>query len=541
MRTITALTLLTFTLPLKAQAQGSYDQALARYEQCKARPPFKMHGRGWEALAKSGDPRAVEIMARDYAKPFSPDHEFARYLVTAIATKHLKSLECVPAFDAWREAHDAAQDAWLWARALEVGARRGQGQTAVDVIRDPKQDLFLRAAALDALAAAGDTRLFEIVPEVALDMPKAPEERYVLVGALADALIALKAKSSTKEYRAMAVPVIRLLDDAELPYAAKLTLARHLMKALNQKELVMESQPWVDALAGKARKETTGGLDYVKPTFFGVEGSGKRIVYLIDASDSMCKELPGERPKGPTSGPKTKRKKGELPTEADIPWHLIETRFDLAREHLKISLQRLSEDQSFCVILFGDRARTLDATKGLVPAKSSTIKKALKELDQIEEGPPANLRPDGTLEGKTNLHAGLRMAFGAIEKKIVGEGAYVDLDTYLEGADTIFLLSDGDPTWDDWDLVADNYREDTLGDPESRIKVGDAPRVHYSGPYVSWLLLLEDVERMNMFREVELHCIAIGEVQMAFVKMLADIGMGQAVQMGNRPQQQPGK
>jgi tetratricopeptide (TPR) repeat protein len=524
--------LLALLLLPAAAAQDGYDEALARYEECQARPPFTMHARGWTALAKTGYPRAVGVLAKDYARPHSPDPEFARYLVTSIATRHLKSLACVEPLDAWRVAHAEPEDAWLWARALEAGARRGQGDTAVAALRE-QDDVFLRAAAIEALAAAGDTRLFEIAPEVALDMPRDPEERAVLVGALADALLALRAKQSTKEYRSMAVPIIRLLDDEDLPYAAKLALARHLMRALDQDTLVMDSQPWVDALAGRMRKSGSDELGYVKPTFFGVEGSGKRIVYVVDASDSMCKKITIDRPKGPESGPKRKRAKGELPTEADIPWHRVETRFDLAREHLKISLQRLSKDQHFCVVLFGDGARTLKATRGLVAAKSSTVKKALAELEKIEEGPPKAMRPDGTLEGMTNLHAGLRMAFGAIEKKIVGEGAYVNLDTYIEGADTIFLLSDGDPTWDDWDQVAPNYNEDRLGDPESHIAVAYAEQLHYSGPFVDWFLLLDDVRRMNLFREVELHGIAIGEVQMPFLKMLADIGMGQAVQIGH--------
>jgi len=526
--------LLLLAAPLLAPQDDEYAKALARYQECKARPPFDMHERAWTALAQTGDPRAVDVLADDYARPFSPDPEFARYLVTAIAAKHLRSLECAERFDLWRRAHTEPEDAWLWACALEAGARRGQGDAAVEAARF-EEDVFLRAAALEALAEAGDTRLFEVAPEVALDMPRDPGERAVLVGALADALLSLRAKQSTKEYRAMAVPIIRLLDDEKLPYGAKLALARHLMRALDQDTLVMDSQPWVDALAGRTRASGSDELGYVKPTFFGVEGSGKRIVYVIDASDSMCKQVQLDRPKGPESGPKRKRKKGELPTEADIPWHRVKTRFDLAREHLKISLQRLSEDQDFCVVLFGDRARPLKATKGLVPAKSATVKKAIKELEKIELGAPTATRPDGTLEGKTNLHAGLRMAFGAVEKKVVGEGAYVELDTYTEGADTIFLLSDGDPTWDDWDLPAPNYHEDALGDPESRIRsTAAADRVHYHGPYVRWRTLLEDVRRMNLFREVELHCIAIGEVQMGFVQQLANIGMGKAVQLGQR-------
>jgi hypothetical protein len=37
---------------------------------------------------------------------------------------------------------------------------------------------------------------------------------------------------------------------------------------------------------------------------------------------------------------------------------------------------------------------------------------------------------------------------------------------------------------------------------------------------------------MNLFREVEINCIGIGEVQLGFLKRMADIGQGKAVHIG---------
>lgn len=520
-----------FTLSASAQERG-----FARYEECIKRIAFIHHGMAWAALGQTNDPRAVEIFIDDYKKhPVST--EFARYLMAAHGTRHLKALEVMDGLNEWRMTYDDPEDAWLWMRTLRNCAQRGKGEWAEEVVRDKKEEFFLRAAALDGLAQAGDTRLFTLASEIALDMPKKPEERSVFVGALADALVSLKGKRSTKEYRSMAVPIIRLLDDEDLPYSAKLVIARHLMVALDQKTLVMDSQPWVNILANLAKKQTTqptakSDLEYVKPTFFGVEGTGKRIVYVIDASDSMCKKITG-KPKGPVTG--GKREKSDLPTEADIPWAIVHTRFDLAREHLKISLKRLSEDQSFCVVLFGDGARTLDATKGLVQAKKNAVKKAIKELDKIQEGPPAGTRVDGTLEGDTNMHAGLRLAFSVIDKKPLDETPYVDLEAHLEGADTIFLLSDGDPTCDDWPMQDAPYPEfNVVTDFETKNPAAPTGnRMNYFGPFQNWHNLLEEVRRMNMFREVELHAIAIGEVQMPFLEMLAKIGLGKAVKVGN--------
>ncbi len=516
-------------LPLTCAQEDQFAAAEARYRECRARIPMKMHARGWTALAQSMDPRAVPILAADYVKPPSLDREQARYLVATIATRYLRDDACVDGLELWRQAHAEPLDAWLWYRTLWIRAEQRGGEELLSLIRET-EDVYLRAAAVSALAAARDPAVYEALPLVALAMPAKPAERVVLIGAMAPALLSERRRSHTVEYRRMAVPVIRLLDDEAIPESAKLVLARHLARALGEEQLVIESQPWIELLADRGRGVKSSEVDYARPTFFGIEGSGSRICYVIDASDSMCKQVDGAaKPKGPVSGPKRKREKGELPTADDIPWHRVNTRFDLVREHLKVSLMRLSEEQSFCVVLVGDDAKLLKATRGLTAATRSSVKKAIRELDGIRQGAPTNTRPYGTLRGMTNLHGGLRVAFGVRSRRVVTEGAYANPATYVEGADTIFVLSDGDPTWDDWDAIDQNYHEDTLGDPESRIASGGATRVHYHGPYVKWENLFEDVQRMNLFRKAEIHCVGIGEVSAGSLSRLAALGMGRMV------------
>ena len=74
--------------------------------------------------------------------------------------------------------------------------------------------------------------------------------------------------------------------------------------------------------------------------------------------------------------------------------------------------------------------------------------------------------------------------------------------------------------------------EDHLSDPETRAAHERAGDVIYPGPYAGWWNLIDDVRRMNLFREVELHTIAIGEVQLPFMRALADIGMGRSIRVG---------
>lgn len=56
---------------------------------------------------------------------------------------------------------------------------------------------------------------------------------------------------------------------------------------------------------------------------------------------------------------------------------------------------------------------------------------------------------DGRQPGEGILHGGLRLAYRITDRGVLGESEYVDPSGRERGADTIFLLSDGEPTWDD--------------------------------------------------------------------------------------------
>ncbi|QDV07944.1 hypothetical protein Poly30_34800 [Planctomycetes bacterium Poly30] len=238
---------------------------------------------------------------------------------------------------------------------------------------------------------------------------------------------------------------------------------------------------------------------------------------------------------GPTSGPSKRKKwkKGEVPTEADIPWWLIKTRFDLAREHLRISIMRMTEDQMFTVIGFGSRADYLDGCDGMVKATSSNVKKVLKALDDIEIGKPMIDRPDGTLWGDTNLFEGLQLAYGATKKGTVDDGAYVDPDAMEEGADTILVLSDGNPSMDSFGIEDVDYGDGkALADSETDKEGERTMKMNYLGPYTYWPFLLEEVKRLNMFREAQIQVISVGDGDREALRRLAAIGLGKLTELG---------
>lgn len=260
---------------------------------------------------------------------------------------------------------------------------------------------------------------------------------------------------------------------------------------------------------------------------------------MIDLSDSMCKKVPSE-PRASTTGPRPKKKKDAILDENDLPWHLIKTRWDLAREQLRISLSRLKPDQQFCVVWFGSDAGTLNATKGLVKATRANIDRAIAELDAIKEGPPdAVVAPDGTLRGRTNLHGGLRRAFAVHGSGLADGPAYVDDKTLAEGCDTVFLLSDGAPSADDFLVVDKDYGEDqVVVDVEYGAAAARSPQLQYYGPYIENEWLVDDLRRMNTFRRIRLHCIGLGEANTQLLRRIAEIGGGETFVVG-QPRPKP--
>ncbi|MEX1023966.1 MAG: hypothetical protein WD226_02715 [Planctomycetota bacterium] len=513
----------------------SYEEALQQYEAYSKLESFFLHSLTWARLARSKDPRALPLLIAEYEDTGKPK-QVRRHLLASIATRTFVDDASVEPLAAWRARHDDAHDAWLWYRTLSVDARNRGPEACLAVLRDMKAPLALRGAALEALGWCREPAgLYTAIAETATNLPPKAEEKALLAGAMGTALERHRRKAETREFKAACSYFINLLDDShELSVSAKLVVARALGRILGTDEIVINTAPWIARLGDKqARITKADELGYVRPKFFGVEASGTRFCFVVDMSDSMCKpvDVPDEWKRGPVSGG------GEVEDDGrgDIPWHLVETRFDLAREQLKLSLRGLDPDALFAVIYFGDRAELMDTCKGMGKASKSAIKKAIKELDDIEMKPPIPARPDGVLRGKTNLHGGLRAAFRVKKKGLLDEHSYVDPVSFREGADTIFLLSDGDPSWDDYDVRDKNVGEVHIGDPETGARSNDnGGLLHYSGPFRNVDVLIEDLERLNLFREVQIQCVTIGkDATRATLDRIAELGHGTVTQLGN--------
>ncbi len=215
-----------------------------------------------------------------------------------------------------------------------------------------------------------------------------------------------------------------------------------------------------------------------------------------------------------------------------LDWSRIKTRFDAAREFLVLSLKNLPVDKQFCVILFGTKAATLKSTKGLTEAQPKNTAKVIAELMAIRPGKKREGRPHGTLFGYTNIHGAFRLAYALRKYGSATKDAYVDSKAWRQGCDTIFLLSDGRPSWDDFAKMDFADPNDRAGDPESGKQLRKESRLLFFGPFGRPRYLLEDVRRLNLIRRASIHAVALGEADIDLLEGLTKIGMGQVVQIG---------
>lgn len=520
----------------------TYDEALARYKTCLSRKAFRYHYEAREVLGNTRTPEALTLLVGDY-KTVKEDTEYIRYLIADCFARFYGKPEHLKAILALRETSKGPGDVWLWYQSMRLQADLGEEAAVVTIAYSDKNPL-LRAAAIAALGDARNGTLKDAIVSNCADFPKKESDRMTMLGAMSGALLANKMRVNEEGYRAALTAYIGLLaPEVKLSHVGKVQMARHLQIILKAPAPFVDAQSWLDILARGEVKTATRQTTVATPRFFGLETDGERMVYVVDMSDSML--LPIEdsaKPKGPLTGPKEKKKKGAVLDESDLPWNKIHTRWDLARENLRISLSRLTPEKEFCIVWFGREAGTLDASKGLIKATRGNIDKVMAELDGIqanmtpEEGKP--MPPNGRLRGDTNLHGGMRLAFALHSKGFAGSNGYVDQQALAEGCDTILLLSDGDPSMDDFYEEDKNFGEGKVVFSQERKEAApNTPMLWYTGPFVSNTVphcpyIVADVRRMNMFRRVRIHAVGLGEANMTLTKLLAELGHGESVQVG---------
>ncbi|MHC4974676.1 MAG: vWA domain-containing protein [Planctomycetota bacterium] len=506
------LFLLLFLLPgAVAAAPDDFKKAKAVWDKNINRPPLTFRLTGMRAVARTRDPRAVRLLAGRYAKPRLPkDHE--RYLLARLCGEYFTQPAHIEGLRTWRRRYRKDEDGWLWFNALRAEAKGADVSSVVEFVRG-KGNVFLRAGALEALARAGRDESLALIPELTT--------HPVLAESCAAVLRRRREALGTPAFRDAALPVIALLEKKAADPHTQLVIARQLAQAFSVETVALHPSYWRQLLGYQEVKDLRGPTRAGRPHFFGIEGTGRRVVYLIDMSDSMT---------APLSGLEQAAAQAALPG-LDVEWKKVRSRFDLARACLKLSLWQLPPDVTFMIVGFGEKAELFRSTKGLVKATRHHVAASVRELDGIRPGPRPPDRAYGTLWGATNLHGAVLKAFQVRGRKLVKRHAHVG--GFKDGADTIFVLSDGQPTEDDF-AASDRFKGGKVtSDTETGdTKQGGAGSARYYGPYRNRNNLLGDLARLNLFRKVEVHCIAMGEASSALLRRMAGIGLGRYRSLG---------
>jgi hypothetical protein len=508
-------------------AADDFEKERAYYETWIDRPPLVHRLRGIQRLAQTRDPRALEVLARRYAKPRVPKVE-ERYLLSVEIGRAFTEARHVEALWDLVRAHKKDEHAWLWRNALGAAARLSDAGPMEEVILDERLSPFLRAAALEALGAAEHPAALPLLERLlAPKLPKAGVARVVLLESCASVLHFARERRDDPVFHTAASRVVDLLARDDVPERTKLVIARLLARIYETDVVTTQHEHWRRILGYEAAPAEAGGTVVGRPRFYGVEAAGSRIAYVLDMSDSMLEPLTRRELEDARLGEKESALPSEETSPNRIAWDKIHSRFDLARAYLKQSIAGLSGDVQFLVVIFGDQARTLKATKGLVPASRGTVKSAQKELDAIEARSATPKRPHGALLGDTNLHTALLRAFRATPRKFLDEEEDVDAAGLLKGCDTFFVFGDGKPTKDDFDAVDRFDGGKVTADRETgETTTRSAGSANYFGPYVRTRYLLDDVRRMNLFRKAEIHTVAIGEADTNLMRAMSREALG---------------
>lgn len=210
-----------------------------------------------------------------------------------------------------------------------------------------------------------------------------------------------------------------------------------------------------DVAGGKKPPETGGETRWQDRNFYGLRVDSDNALFVVDISLSM--EEPADRPGSTRTG-------GPAPAVGGKPLRKI----DVAQNELRRVLRGLPDGTRFGLVLFSFKPEVWD--QGMVVMDGEVRKKAIAWVDALK-----------TREA-TNVHDALETAFSIGTKGSPLKAA--------APADTIFFVSDGEPT---------------------------------VGKFLNTQVIRDQVKRWNRGRNVKIHVIGVGEDHdVSFCRALAE-------------------
>lgn len=228
-------------------------------------------------------------------------------------------------------------------------------------------------------------------------------------------------------------------------------------------------------------QEPAEGETIAEPTeFYGLKTRSTRIVFVLDRTGSM--EAPGSEPArtlfklppeaaGNEKEPPAEKASREECAKIQKRWaeKKVATRMDVAKKELINTVYVLHPKVHFNVVWYESVPKAWK--NELVPATWPNKLDCLKEADKLEAS------------GPTNIWDALELAFRMLEagpkRDVIAVDKKANYATSLGGADTFFLMTDGQPN-------------------EGRV----------ADPYE----ILAELRKVNQLRKVTVHTVCVGDV-----------------------------
>jgi hypothetical protein len=191
--------------------------------------------------------------------------------------------------------------------------------------------------------------------------------------------------------------------------------------------------PTAEQIRERRRKESESRRGYDPPRkseyppYHGIKTNSRRLLFVVDISGSMAEHVVLNR-KDPESMRAFQERYGHLETTIKI---------DIAREELINIVAGLKPHCRFNIVTFNSEVQRYE--DALVPASGDHKNKAIKFLSKLQ---PAALAPTSraVTQGQTNTFEAINSCFG------IFKGDKMDPKVSKSEADTVFFLSDGNPT-----------------------------------------------------------------------------------------------
>jgi hypothetical protein len=519
-----------------------------------------------------------------YLSPPTNPHKQLRYLLASAIGDHqrgpLSDRQLTGLLNFLTSTLAADGSSWGSYHGFRVLTQHSTGQKKLETIISDSKRPFIRVAALEALGPSGQgawvnrlptwikrakesrNRVDKLLSLEALAWATARVGRgwFAKGKRLKDDDMSLQQYKNREAVRLALESVIQILDDLSVFPRTKREVSLALQHCFDTDKAHEGSGAWHKLLHPDSSRSKGTTVQRIPVRFMTLSGLGTRYLFLLDASDSMLKAL-SDKEKAALLRILPKKKGQDGQTVERRRWKGKLTRFDGARIHLASTLRSMSDKHEFAIVLFGAQAELF--TPGFVRAKETHVAKTISALMSIQAGPAKELRPDGTLKGNTNLYSGLQMAFKVGSSGVIqSAAAYVEPRLLFEGADTIFLLSDGAPTEDGFPGSSPPIKRKvriSFGggggggryDKETGKSSGKArparpnpttgppveitaPIRYENGPYLQARYLVDEIRRLNFVRRTMIHVINIGEAQDKISRAIARAGRGRFLRVGDR-------